>query len=201
MHKSSMEKMGLFVNDYLDPDVKLKIADIGSLSLNGRYESLFENKKWKYIGADIVPGPNVSVVFKDPYNWNEFKDASFDVVISGQTFEHIPYFWKVMEEIKRILKPGGYCCIISPSIGEYNESPTDGYRFSSVGLRNLANYVGLDVIKVQTDNVGHFRDSILIAAKKAEPKRTQRSSKDEYVAKDEIKDEDADESELRLRVQ
>ncbi len=65
---------------------------------------------------DIQEGPNVDIVVSDIYNWIEIEDSSFDVVISGQAFEHMEFFWKAIKEIERILKPGGLCCIIAPKV-------------------------------------------------------------------------------------
>lgn len=39
----------------------------------------------------MVDGPNVDLVPKDIYYWEEITDESFDLVISGQVFEHIEY--------------------------------------------------------------------------------------------------------------
>lgn len=49
-------------------------------------------------------GPNVDVVLKNPYDWDAIESDSFDLVISGQAFEHIEFFWKTMEEMTRVLK-------------------------------------------------------------------------------------------------
>jgi len=164
MHASSMEKMEKFVEEYLDASKKLSIADIGSLDVNGSYKPLFNAKKWTYTGVDIVSGKNVNVAVDEHYNWNELKSNSFNVVISGQALEHMGFFWEAVKEIERILKPGGLCCIIAPSIGDYHDE-YDSYRFSAAGMRAIAKYAGFDVIEAYTDNVGHWRDSILIAAK------------------------------------
>ena len=67
---------------------------------------------------DIQKGPNIDIVVSDIYNWIEIEDNSFDVVVSGQAFEHMEFFWKAIKEIERILKPGGLCCIIAPSAGQ-----------------------------------------------------------------------------------
>ncbi len=39
----------------------------------------------------------------------DFSDNSFDVVICAQTYEHVPDAKKLMQEIYRVLKPGGVC--------------------------------------------------------------------------------------------
>ena len=77
------------------------------------YGRFLREDNWKYRGMDIQEGPNVDIVVSDIYNWIEIEDSSFDVVISGQAFEHMEFFWKAIKEIERILKPGGLCCIIA----------------------------------------------------------------------------------------
>lgn len=32
-------------------------------------------------------------MLKNPYDWQEIETDSFDLVISGQAFEHIEFFW------------------------------------------------------------------------------------------------------------
>jgi len=45
-----------------------------------------------YTGVDIRPAPNVDVVKTKPYRI-PLKSNSADLVITGQTFEHVPFFW------------------------------------------------------------------------------------------------------------
>ena len=150
----------------------LLILDVGSYDVNGSYRPLFENKNWHYRGLDIASGQNVDIVINDIYHWQEVETASVDVVISGQAFEHIEYFWQTFEEIYRVLKLGGLCCIIAPSSGPEHRYPVDCWRFFPDGLRAASRYVGLEVLETRLDdretidgegNVWH--DSVLIAKK------------------------------------
>ena len=77
------------VGRYLNPELSLSILDVGSFDVNGTYKTLFSWSNWKYTGADISPGPNVDVVLDENYEWAMFQDGQFDVVVSGQAFEHI----------------------------------------------------------------------------------------------------------------
>lgn len=43
-----------------------------------------------------------------------FDDNSFDLIISNQVFEHIPDYKKSLEEIHRVLKPGGKLIALFP---------------------------------------------------------------------------------------
>ena len=112
-----MEK---FKENYLDPNKKLKILDIGSNDVNGSYQSIFSEPNWNYEGADIESGKNVDILLPNPYDWKAIKSNCYDVVISGQAFEHIEYFWITILQINRILKLGGIACIIAHS---YHSKP------------------------------------------------------------------------------
>jgi SAM-dependent methyltransferase len=44
-----------------------------------------------------------------------FPDASFDIVFSSNVLEHVPHLPEMLQEIKRVLKPGGIAVHILPS--------------------------------------------------------------------------------------
>ena len=171
MHQTSYEKMKAFVETHLDDTQALSILDLGSQDVNGSYRPLFENPLWTYLGADLAPGPGVDLVLADAYDWKEIQTGSMDVVISGQAFEHINYFWVTMLEISRILNQGGLCCIIAPSAGYEHRYPVDCWRFYADGFAALAEYAFLDPLSVYTqkEDVGVegdlWKDSVLIARK------------------------------------
>lgn len=176
MHQSSIERMKAFKARFLDPigAQHLRILDIGSQDVNGSYQPVFAGTGWQYVGADMAAGPNVDVVLEKPYRWAKLEDESFDVVISGQAFEHIEYFWVTMLEIARILKPGGFCCIVAPSAGFEHRYPVDCWRFYRDGFTALARWARLECLESTTDweskgfpndGSGDWKDSWLIARK------------------------------------
>lgn len=171
MHKNSYSKMKWFKKNYLSTNNKLKILDVGSLDSKGNYNysSIFDEKDWDYTGLDIQAGNNVDIVVTDIYNWFEIDDNSYDVVISGQFFEHLEFFWLTMSEIERVLKPGGYVCIIVPSSGpKHGGNMPNCYRFHEDGLKAIAKYVDLEIINATVDTneeVHPWDDACLVARK------------------------------------
>jgi SAM-dependent methyltransferase len=167
--------MADFVNKYLKQKVNdpLVILDLGSQDINGTYKPLFSSTIWKYVGIDMTEGKNVDLVISSPYSWENICSDYADVLISGQTFEHIEYIWLTMKEIYRVLKPGGLCCIIAPSNGIEHRYPTDCWRIYPDGFRALAKYAGLETIEIFTQWENHnypdgsdiWHDSVLICRK------------------------------------
>lgn len=172
MHKNSYSKMIWFKDTYLNTDDYLKILDVGSLDSSGEYNysTIFNEEKWNYFGLDIQEGNNVDIVITDIYNWFEIDDNTYDVVISGQFFEHLEFFWLTMSQIERVLRPGGYVCIIVPSDGpEHGGDMFNCYKFYEDGLRAMAKYVDLEIIHASVDTREEAKpwcDACLVAHKK-----------------------------------
>lgn len=150
MHESSLRHMRRMVQDHLPRERPLQIIDIGSQDVNGSYRPLFVQDGWRYTGVDLAPGRNVDVVLESPYRL-PFPTGAIDVVVSGQAFEHIEYFWLTWQEIARCLKPGGLVLLIAPSRGPEHRYPVDCWRFYPDGYRALARMGGFEVIEVSTD--------------------------------------------------
>lgn len=175
MHKSSYENMRRFVENHLagQRGAPLAIADIGSQDVNGSYQPLFDDEGWSYTGVDMAPGRNVDVVLADIYAWDELETGAFDVVVSGQAFEHIEYFWLTMLEVARIMRPGGVCCLVAPSSGFEHRYPVDCWRFYPDGMRALARYAGLEVLEAYAEwdkekyptRDATWQDCVLVARK------------------------------------
>lgn len=157
MHPSSMENMRKFRDKYLFGHKNLRVLDVGSQDINGSYKELFGDHE--YVGFDKTEGKNVDIT-----DWTQIKNDSFDIVISGQAFEHIEDDLKTMKEIARVLKPYSYICIIAPSVGPKHCLP-DYRRYQPDDLRTLAEKVGLIVLAAWIDPTGKWKDCVLIASK------------------------------------
>lgn len=150
MHASSYEHMARLVAGYMPVEQSLQIVDIGSYDVNGSYRPLFASPRWHYRGIDLSPGPNVDIVLESPYRL-PLADESCDVVVSGQVFEHVEFFWLAWQEMLRVLKPGGVILLIAPSRGYEHRYPVDCWRFYPDSFRALARYGACDLLEVSTD--------------------------------------------------
>lgn len=150
MHLSSLEHVERLVAKYLTTKTSIEIMDIGSYDVNGSYKRFFSQPGWHYVGVDVAAGPNVDVVLSSPYRL-PFKSHSVDVIVSGQAFEHVEFFWLTWLEMVRVLKPGGLIFLLAPSRGYEHRHPQDCWRFYPDGYQALANYGGLALREVQTD--------------------------------------------------
>jgi len=153
MHNSSILRMKWFVENYaskVNKD-KIKVLDVGSYDFNGSYRHLFDDNKFDYFGLDIEKGPNVDIVINNPYNWDEIETDKFDIVISGQAFEHTEFFWITMGLMTRVLKKDGLLCVIAPNGFTEHRYPVDCFRFFSDGMVTLARYTSLETLHAHTN--------------------------------------------------
>lgn len=176
MHDSSMDKMRRFHDTHLAhrTEEPLHILDLGSCDVNGTYREILQAPAWRYLGLDSAAGNNVDIVLADPYHWREIASNSIDVLVSGQVFEHIEYFWLTMLEVFRVLRPGGLCCIIAPSGGHEHRYPVDCWRFYPDGFAALARFARMEIVEISTqwqpdprfhDSSNEWQDSVLICRK------------------------------------
>ena len=107
-----------------------RVLEIGSKNINGTVRQYFDNAK-EYIGIDMDEGDNVDVVLDAHDLTPYFKTASFDTVICLETLEHDLLFWLTLEQIDKVLKPGGNLFISTPTFGfPYHAYPIHPYLFS-----------------------------------------------------------------------
>lgn len=98
------------------------------------YISLFPFAK-KYIGFDIVAGPEVDVVGK---NWElPFRDNEFDALLTTQVLEHTARISETVLEIKRVVKKDGLIFVSAPMTYPEHEVPYDYFRFTRYGLQEI----------------------------------------------------------------
>ena len=137
---------------------KPSVLDIGSLNINGSYRQIFDLLGCSYHGVDLEAGPGVDTVLTDPYQL-PFDDSSFDIVFSGQVFEHSEFFWKLFSEMTRVAKDNGLIIVMAPSSGAIHRFPVDCYRFNPDSMAALANHSRVQLVDAWMSEFGPFYET------------------------------------------
>jgi SAM-dependent methyltransferase len=165
LHISSLDNFRLCLKKFVVPDPnladqdQLKVVEIGSANFNGSYREIVDLLGCEYIGVDLEPGDGVSIVLDDSYVI-PLTDQTYDLVYSGQTFEHAEFFWKTFSEMCRITKKNGLIIAIVPSSGDVHRYPVDCYRFMPDGMQALANHAGVQLLESWTSEFGPWHDAV-----------------------------------------
>ena len=145
MHPSSIQNMKTSI-DLIGNQLNcpINILDVGGRSLseeNDRsYKTLFKERYKEYSIADIVNGPGVTHIMPSEYVL-PFDDAYFDLIVSGQTLEHVKNPFKLVAEMKRVLKPSGFMILIAPSTGRRHDT-IDCWRFMDDAFKAIMEDIG-----------------------------------------------------------
>lgn len=82
-------------------------------------------------------------------------DASFDLIIADQVFEHVRYPYRAGRNVHSMLKPCGYFLIAVPFLMRIHPSPHDCTRWSEEGLRYFLEECGFDARAITTGSWGN----------------------------------------------
>jgi len=100
----------------LSASKKLKVLDVGCYDINGSCRAFFNIPRVEeYIGCDIIEGKGVDVVC--PGHELTYADGYFDTIISCECFEHDMHVEETINNIVRMLKPGGCFVFTCASTG------------------------------------------------------------------------------------
>lgn len=109
------EFAGVFFDKQVEVGIDISIEDLMKAKEKNIYKQLFM--------ADARSMP--------------FAENRFATVISNSTIEHIPYPYKVIKEVYRVLKPGGIFIYTVPTI-ELNKNLFYPELFRKIGLKRLS---------------------------------------------------------------
>ncbi|MEP7351975.1 MAG: class I SAM-dependent methyltransferase [Acidobacteriota bacterium] len=101
---------------------------------------------WDYSGIDVLGDLSAIPV----------QSGAFDAAINIVTLEHVREPGLVLQEIARVLAPGGCLLLIAPHEWEEHQQPHDYYRYTRYGLRYLLERAGFTSIDIQPVG-GYFR--------------------------------------------
>ena len=114
------------------------IYEFGSLRVDNQDElanlrPIFPGKE--YVGCDMRAGRGVDRVLN--LHSIDLPDETAGTVLCLDTMEHVEYPHLALEEMYRILKPGGICVISSVMHFKIHSYPDDYWRFTPSGFTSL----------------------------------------------------------------
>lgn len=123
-----------------------RTLDIGAQ--NGPYAAWFPDR----VALDIKPGRGVQIL--GDAQALGLADASFDRVLCTEVLEHLPEPQRAIDEMRRVLKPGGTLLLTTRFLFPIHDAPHDYFRFTKYGLRHLLRDFEILELQEETDSVG-----------------------------------------------
>jgi len=125
-----------------------RLLDVGCWEgeATGRYTRLLGAEPH---GIEVFPGPaarardrGIAVVRldleRDAFPW---ADATMDVVIANQVFEHLKNVWLPMSEIFRVLRPGGHLVFSVPNLASLHNRAMLAFGVQPSSIRTFGPHV------------------------------------------------------------
>lgn len=132
-------------------NIQGETLELGSYDVNGSVRSLFADRERfpGYLGIDIRDGPGVDLrMVASDMHWRN----RFNVIVSTEMLEHDSRFWRTAIKIYFALKPMGHLILTTRNVGyERHDYPSDYWRFTADGLKELFQSVGLRTIEAIDD--------------------------------------------------
>jgi SAM-dependent methyltransferase len=110
-----------------------RLLDVGADVMP--YLPLFADLTSEYVGNDVASGPGLTSI--SPVEHLDLADASFDVVLCTQVLEHVRRPHRALEEMSRVLKPGGYLLLSTHGVYPHHPDPADYWRWTQQGFEAL----------------------------------------------------------------
>lgn len=102
----------------------------------------------QFISMDFRPFPPVNVV-TDLTKTLPLRAGSVDAVMASNVFEHIPNTLALLQELHRILAPGGVLVATTPFLMRVHQKPYDFNRYTHYQWSVLLESAGFEVVDVQ----------------------------------------------------
>lgn len=135
------------------PAENLRVLDVG-----GRYQPyrpLLGERVQRYFAVDVLQTPLVDAVSKGQQL--PFREATFDLVMATGVFEYFPEPRVAAEQIRRVLKPGGYLMMSVAAICP-RAVDEEHWHYLPAGLRfALSSFSNVEIVPEVTSLGGFFR--------------------------------------------
>jgi SAM-dependent methyltransferase len=141
-----------------------RVLEVGSKYINGSVRPLIERfcSSKEYVGVDIEPGKFVDLILPAERLVKYFGPESFDVVIATELLEHVRDRRLVVNNLKSVVKRGGYIYITTRSYSfPFHAYPYDFWRYEIEYLQRIFN--DFEIIKLVRN---HEAPGVFLKARK-----------------------------------
>ena len=134
-HRHAEAAADLMLDRLAGKTPKPRLLVIGGGTVGAGAQALYDSDAIELIGSDVVATPNTSLVFDG--HRIPFADASLDAVWIQAVLEHVLTPPTVVDEIWRVLRPGGIVYAATPFMQQVHEGAYDFTRYTLSGHRWL----------------------------------------------------------------
>jgi len=151
--------MEFFIQNVAEEDVRgREVLEVGSKYVNGSARPYVERLKPKrYIGVDIQHGKYVDIILSAERLVEYFGETSVDVVIASELLEHVRDWRSAVENMKRVLRPGGILYVTTRSYGfGVHAHPYDFWRYEMADIKTIFSDFLIEVLEKDPHAPGVF---------------------------------------------
>lgn len=143
LNRVEMQKSSRAMIRALGPE-KLDVAEV-----SGKWGQIFDFRSYTqflYPEHDICAGP---------YTDADGKPRKFHLIIANQVWEHLDRPYAATNNVRRMLKKGGYFWLAVPFYIPFHAAPMDNSRWSARGLKNLLIECGFEENAIRAEQWGN----------------------------------------------
>lgn len=138
-----------FLTDAAETHARGLLADIGC----GRkpWQIIFKPFVSQHLGIDMqntLHGTDEVDIIGSAYETG-LSDGQVDTVLCTEVLEHLEEPQAAVNEMHRILAPGGVVILTVPFFWHLHEEPRDFYRYTSFGLQYLFEKGGFEIVEIR----------------------------------------------------
>ena len=124
------------------------VLDLGG-GENASYRSRLRGEPVRMVSIDAGPRMGATFALDLEEVPLPFEEASYDTILAFNLLEHIYHYRELLDEMHRLLRPGGQVAVFVPFLIGYHPDPRDHFRYTDETLARLLSDAGFTSISVQ----------------------------------------------------